>query len=228
MLISSVISAKAARGLVLFDLDNTLLDRDVAFAKWALLFINIHDLDHDAWTVIESADEEGMRPRDQFFDLLRTSLSIRASTDELLDAYRDDYPRCYTVCDETVDAVRRLRDEGWKVGVVTNGPPSQLLKIDATNLAGEFDAICVSSIVGSRKPERRIFEEAAKICEVPLNGWMVGDSPHADIEGGRAAGLATIWMARGRDWDGSTLARPDAEVETIVEAVSRILDHQDE
>ncbi len=60
--------------------------------------------------------------------------------------------------------------------MVTNGPPSQLLKIDA---------ICVSSIVGSRKPERRIFEETAQICEVPLNGWMVGDSPHADIEGGR-------------------------------------------
>ena len=92
--------------------------------------------------------------------------------------------------------------------MVTNGPPSQLLKIDATNLAGEFDAICVSSIVGSRKPERRIFEEAAKICEVPLNGWMVGDSPNADV--------------------GSTLARPDAEVDTIDEAVSRILDHQDE
>ena len=104
--------------------------------------------------------------------------------------------------------------------MVTNGPPSQLFNIDATNLAGEFDVICVSSIVGSRKAERRIFEEAAKICKVPLNGWMVGDSPHADIEGGRAAGLATIWMARGRDWDGSTLARPDAEVDTIVEAVS--------
>ena len=66
------------------------------------------------------------------------------------------------------------------------------------------------------------------VFEVPLKGWMVGDSPHADIEGGRAAGLATIWMARGRDWDESTFAPPDAEVATIVEAVSRILDHQDE
>jgi FMN phosphatase YigB (HAD superfamily) len=226
--VSSLISAKTTRGLVLFDLDNTLLDRDAAFARWALLFINLHDLDHDAWTIIESADEEGLRPRDQFFDLLRTLLSIRASTGELLDAYRDEYPRCYTVGDETVDAIRRLRVKGWKVGVVTNGPPSQMLKIDATNLASEFDAICVSSIVGSRKPERRIFEEAARICEVPLDGWMVGDSPHADVEGGRAAGLATIWMARGRDWDHSTFAPPDAEVDTIVEAVSRILDHQDE
>jgi len=95
VVVSSFTSAKTARGLVLFDLDNTLLDRDAAFAKWALLFINHHDLDHDAWTVIESSDEEGLRPRDQFFNLLRTSLSIKVSTGELLDAYRDEYPRCY-------------------------------------------------------------------------------------------------------------------------------------
>jgi FMN phosphatase YigB (HAD superfamily) len=107
--------------------------------------------------------------------------------------------------------------------VVTNGPPSQMLKIEATNLVGEFDAICVSSIVGSKKPERRIFEEAARVCNVPLKGWMIGDSPQADIEGGRAAGLATIWMTRGREWDSSPFAPPDAEASTIVEAVSRIL-----
>lgn len=87
MVVSSFTSAKTARGLVLFDLDNTLLDRDAAFAKWALIFINHHDLDCDAWTVIASADEEGLRPRDQFFNLLRTSLSIKASTGDLLDAY---------------------------------------------------------------------------------------------------------------------------------------------
>jgi len=211
-------------GLVLFDLDNTLLDREGAFAQWASIFIDVHGLSRDSWSVIESADEDGFRPRDQFFEVLRSPLSIEASVDELLGSYRDEYPRCYTVSEETLDAIRRLRLSGWKVGVVTNGPPSQMLKIEVTNLAEEFDAICVSSIVGSRKPERGIFEEAARVCDVPLNGWMVGDSPQADIEGGRAAGLATIWMSRGRDWDSSSLAPPDAEVTTIVEAVSTILD----
>src|SRR5665213_1701550 len=196
-------------GLVLFDLDNTLLDRDGAFAKWASIFVNNHDLSRDAWSVIESADEDGLRPRDQFFEFLRESLSIKASIGELLDSYHDEYPRCYTVSGETLGAVRRLRVSGWKVGVVTNGPPSQMLKIEITNLAVEFDAIC---------------EEAARVCDVPLNWWMVGDSSQADIVGGRAAGLATIWMSRGRAWDSSSLAPPDAEVTTIVEAVSTILD----
>jgi putative hydrolase of the HAD superfamily len=210
-------------GLALFDLDNTLLDRDAAFSKWAAIFINTHGLSRGAWSVIESADQDGMRPREEFFEILRTSLSLSESRDDLLDSYRDDYPPCYSVDEATVGALRRLRATGWKVGVVTNGPPSQMLKIEATNIAREFDAICVSSIVGSRKPERGIFEEAARICDVPLSGWMVGDSPQADVEGGRAAGLGTIWMTRGRKWDASSLPFPDAEATTIVEAVSRIL-----
>jgi putative hydrolase of the HAD superfamily len=211
-------------GLVLFDLDNTLLDREGAFAKWASIFIDTHGLSRDSWSVIESADEDGFRPRDQFFEVLRASLSIEASIDDLLGSYHEEYPRCYSVSGETLDAIRRLRGNGWNVGVVTNGPPSQMLKIEITNLAVEFDAICVSSVVGSTKPERGIFEEAARVCDVPLHGWMVGDSPHADIEGGRAAGLATIWMSRGREWDSSSFAPPDAEVTSIVEAVSTILD----
>src|SRR5665213_651402 len=112
-------------GLVLFDLDNTLLDRDGAFAKWASIFVNNHDLSRDAWSVIESADEDGLRPRDQFFEFLRESLSIKASIGELLDSYHDEYPRCYTVSGETLGAVRRLRVSGWKVGVTTNGTEGQ-------------------------------------------------------------------------------------------------------
>jgi len=44
--------------------------------------------------------------------------------------------------------------------------------------------LCVSSVIGARKPDLAIFEEAAKLCELPLAGWMIGDSPEADVAGG--------------------------------------------
>ena len=47
---------------------------------------------------------------------------------------------------------------------------------------------------------------------------MIGDSPRADIGGGKQAGLQTIWMARGRTWDSSEFG-PDAIVHIIPEAV---------
>ncbi len=208
--------------LVLFDLDNTLLDRTTAFARWAQEFIAANRLSARAWPVIEAADEDGMAPRERFFAEIREHLSISTDIEDLLAGYHVEYPRYFTVDRETVAAVRNLRARGWKVGVVTNGPPSQLAKLEVTDLVGEFDAICISAVVGAWKPDRLIFEEAARICGVPLEGWMVGDSAAADIEGGKRAGLRTVWMARGRTWQASE-SSPDAVAKTIPEAVEIIL-----
>ena len=208
--------------LALFDLDNTLLDREAAFAIWAHRFMESNRLPPEAWAVIERADGDGMRPRDQFFAQLKGALDIPTGIDDLLAGYYAEYPACFSVDGETIDAVRSLRTAGWKVAVITNGPPSQWAKIEATDMADEFDAICISEIVGAHKPDVVIFEEAARLCGVPLEGWMVGDSAAADIAGGKRAGLQTIWMARGRTWDAAQPA-PDAMVETVAEAVSIIL-----
>ena len=213
--------------LALFDLDNTLLDRDAAFAVWAQHFIDSNRLSPEAWPVIERADEDGMRPRELFFAQLRKELSIAASVDDLLARYHVEYPACFSADGETIDAVRSLRSSGWKAGVVTNGAPSQRAKLETVDMVDEFDAICISSIVGANKPDVRIFEEAARICGVPLDGWMVGDSAIADIGGGKNAGLRTIWMARGRTWDPTDPA-PDAVAATIAQAVAIIFSEHDE
>ncbi len=181
-----------------------------------------NQLPSTAWEIIHSADGDGLKPRDLFLRETRELFGIDEDVDDLLARYHVDYPACYTVDQETTDAVRRLRTGGWMVGVFTNGPPSQREKLEATNLVDDFDAICISAVVGSWEPDRLIFEEAARICGLPLAGWMIGDSPSADIGGGKQAGLQTIWMARGRTWDSSEFG-PDAIVHIIPEAVEIIL-----
>jgi HAD superfamily hydrolase (TIGR01549 family) len=172
--------------------------------------------------VIQSADADGLNPRNEFFNAIRSEFGIMTEVEELVTRYYADYPACYSISQDSVQAIRTLRSRGWKVGVVTNGEPSQWAKFEATNLVDEFDAICISAIVGARKPDIAIFEEAARICGRPLSGWMVGDSATADIGGGKHAGLETIWMARGRSWDASHPA-PNAIASTIPEAVEIIL-----
>jgi HAD superfamily hydrolase (TIGR01549 family) len=215
--------------LALFDLDNTLLDREAAFAMWTEHFIAMCGLSPEAQPLIKSMDRNGLTPREEFFAQVRARFGIATSAKDLIEAYRVEYPACFSVNDETVRAIRSLRANNWKVGVVTNGPPTQRAKLEATQLVNEFDAICVSALVGFRKPEIEIFEEAARICEVPLSGWMVGDSPSADVAGGKRAGLRTIWIPRGRTWD-EREDRPDAVAATVSEAASLILaeaDHVD-
>lgn len=206
----------------MFDLDNTLLDREKAFALWTKQFLEVHRLSEDALPTIERVDADGYNPREKFFSELRRELGIANSIDELLADYYVEYPAKYAAEPEVIDAIRSLRAAEFKVGVVTNGPPSQWAKFEAAGIEDEFDAVCISSIIGARKPDLAIFEEAAKLCELPLAGWMVGDSPEADVAGGFAAGLRTIWMSRGRAWSGFNFS-PEFTASSVPEAVEIIL-----
>jgi FMN phosphatase YigB (HAD superfamily) len=208
--------------LALFDLDNTLLDRQAAFLAWATEFADEHSLGDAAPATLEVLDMDGLRPRAEFFGSVRRAFPITTPVDDLVSRYFVDYPRHFSVADETIDALRRLRAGDWKIGVVTNGQPTQRLKLDVTGLGAEVDAVCVSAEIGSEKPDKAIFEEAARRCDVPLSGWMVGDSAGADIAGGHGCGLKTIWMSRGRNWSSSG-PTPDATVASIREAVAVIL-----
>lgn len=208
--------------LALFDLDNTLLDRERAFGLWTEEFLGAHGLGPSAVPVIQRADADGFAPRDRFFATLRDELHLATPLDELVADYHLSYPAKYTADPATVDAVRGLRTAGCRVAVVTNGPPSQSAKLAAAGIEDEFDAVCVSSLVGAMKPDPAIFAEAARLCGLPLRGWMVGDTPEADIGGGIAAGLRTIWIDRGRDWPLAEFA-PDHVVATVPEAAAIIL-----
>ena len=208
--------------LALFDLDNTLLDRDAAFEGWARRFCDTWSLPEDARAALVAADDNGLRPREDLLADVRSRFGVDATLDALLAAYDVDYPAGFSLPAASRHALSRLRTAGWKVGVVTNGPAFQERKLDVTGLRDEVDAVCVSALVGSWKPDPGIFAEAAHRCGTALEGWMVGDSPSADVRGGQGVGLRTIWFHRGRSWDLDE-PRPDAEAADVVAAVEIIL-----
>jgi putative hydrolase of the HAD superfamily len=202
---------------VCFDLDNTLADREAAFSRWATAFAAQHGIDGPGARWLIAEDQDGSRRREEYFAAVKGHFSLTPPVEDLLNSYRANYPRCYRRERLSVAAITRLRLLGCKVAVVTNGEPSQADKIERIGIAEIVDAVCISSVVGARKPETAIFAEAARKCEVPLSGWMIGDSPDADIRGGKASGLSTIWLRRGRQWSLSDLG-PDFSVSSVAEA----------
>ncbi|HSO96867.1 MAG TPA: HAD-IA family hydrolase [Acidimicrobiia bacterium] len=208
-------------GVVLFDLDNTLADREAAFRRWAEHFAAEHELDGSCVQFLCMSDGDGYVPRDELFGAIRNRYGLTPAVEELVDRYRAEYPRHFQPASDVRGALMRLRENGWKIGIVTNGPPSQNDKIASLGLGDLIDGSCVSADVSVEKPDRRIFELAAAHCGGPLSGWMVGDSADTDIAGGQAAGLRTIWVSHGRTWDRPDYA-PDAVVATIAEAAARI------
>ncbi|MEU9891658.1 HAD family hydrolase [Sphaerisporangium sp. NPDC051011] len=188
------------RRLALFDLDNTLIDLDLAFRAWAEEFVHGRRLGADAVDWLIALNAAGYPHREIFFEKVREHFALSDLMDDLWREYRRRMPHLVHCRPEVLDGLADLRATGWLVGIVTNGmAENQLGKIRNTGLADAVDAWALSEAEGIRKPEVALFDIAARRCGVPLDGggWMIGDNLIADVAGGRAAGLCTIWIDRG-------------------------------
>ena len=206
--------------LAIFDLDNTLIDRATSFLRWATRFAAVYGLGPAdvAWLV--DADGDGFVPRPLFLAAIREQFAV----DLPMTAYQAEIVELVELDPAVPLALDGLRAVGWRVAIVTNGQTrQQSAKIRHTGLDAHVDAVAISEEAGERKPGRRIFEVAAQRCGARLSdgGWMIGDAAEADIGGGRSAGLLTVWMRRGREWD-AAFPPPDRVADDIPAAVEAL------
>ena len=188
--------------LALFDLDNTLVDRTLAFGRAVPWLAERYGLDPAvAVPFIIEADGDGMVGWETWMAQTIERFDVATTVEEMRAAFNERYLSGYRLEPEVAAGLGRLRSAGWRIGVVTNGPLSQNDKITRTGLDALVDGWAVSEEVGARKPDRRVFEVAAARCGSVLDGgWMVGDSAPADMTGARNAGLTSVWLHRGRTW----------------------------
>ncbi|MFJ9153453.1 HAD family hydrolase [Streptomyces sp. NPDC102270] len=207
--------------LVLFDLDNTLVDRQIAFCAWAREFAAERGFGEEAARWLVTVDARGVGPRDQFFCAVRERFGLAEPAEALWGRFRSRMPELVECRPEVLEGLSRMRASRWRVGIVSNGmADNQLAKIERTGLSEHVDARCVSGEGDIRKPDIRIFQLAAERCGSDLSrgGWMVGDNPEHDIAGGRAAGLQTVWIAGQQDWPAG---EPEAD-HTVADAAAAI------
>ncbi|GGO55356.1 hypothetical protein GCM10012287_46470 [Streptomyces daqingensis] len=205
--------------LALFDLDNTLIDRNGSLVGWAQGFAQSRQLPDGAENVICERLRERAYPAD--FVHLRAALGLGDDPGDLWREYVDGIARSVRCLPGAREGLDALRGGGWTLGVATNGAGDiQRAKLAAAGIVSYFDGICVSEEIGARKPAREHFAAAAALCgrQLSTGGWMVGDNPETDIEGARTAGLRTAWVTTGRTWtDG--LSEPDIVASGVAEAI---------
>ncbi|MFF6874713.1 HAD family hydrolase [Streptomyces sp. NPDC012474] len=213
------------RLFVLFDLDNTLVDRRGTLVDWAAQFTRRLGLEDEEQARV--LDMVADRAHPSTFDAIRTRYRLPMSAPELWRAYCTDMAAMVTCPAEVLDGLDELRAAGWRVGVATNGAVDiQRAKLRAAGIAERVDGVFVSGEVDARKPQTRHFALAAARCGTELGdgGWMVGDNPVNDIGGGRTAGLSTIWIGNDRSWPLAD-ARPDHVVPHARAAIDLLLLH---
>ena len=115
----------------------------------------------------------------------------------LLDLFSS--PESYAVFDDALPALRRLRADGFRLGVVSNweGWLPQLL--ERADLAPLLDHVVVSGACGVEKPDPRIFALALREAGLrPEEVLYVGDNPAHDIAPALLLGITPVLLDRSR------------------------------
>jgi len=209
---------------VFFDLDGTLLDRKLSFARFAerqverfrprMASVNVDDWLDKAVEL----DHNGFTPRPELFERLVDHFALERGLGAELEA--DFQSRFGSECvafDGAVEALAALATAGWRLGLITNGTVAmQVSKVKGLGIAHWFGALLISEAEGFRKPAIDIFQRGAERLGVePSRCVHVGDSPDADVRGAINAGMRAIWV-RDAFWK-----QPD-EVDHIVDHVAEV------
>jgi putative hydrolase of the HAD superfamily len=211
--------------LLLVDLDNTLIDRAGAVARWAEEFTSTRGGSRADAQWLVRADRDGLEQRERLAAMIGKRFGLDGEAEAALAAgLRDGLARHIIRDSGVTTALRQARAAGWTPFVVTNGTVRQQeRKLRSTGLDREVAGWVISEGAGIRKPDPEIFRLAAAQAGQSLHGaWMIGDSAEADIAGARRAGLPGVWLHRGRPWP--LTAFPPAHVAgSFPEAVEIIL-----
>ncbi len=196
---------------ILFDLDDTIHDRNRSLCRFADLFILKYcdALDDDSKLILRDVffeiDNKGYRPREEVFKELQDRFSWKYKPDlkELICFWNVEFPKCAEPMPNIYNVLDYFRDKNIKMGIVTNGNSNfQNTKIDKLDFRKYMKTIIISEEVDIRKPDPKIFDLAlSNINSNNEKTLFVGDNPFMDIKGAIDAGLVSVWLSHGQVWN---------------------------
>ena len=211
---------------VLFDLDNTLIDREGAFFRFATCFYeerlrNVTSMtQNDAVAKMVCWDQDGYADRATMFAKWANEWpEAGLDPEQLLPWYRLEMKKHVQPDADNNRLLAELNRRGVPWGIVTNGNTTgQHVACRAAGLDQLAPFIIVSEAAGYKKPDPRIFSDALELTELlsPEHVLFVGDNPRADIDGAKRFGMQAAWVRRGRDFP-DDLQPPDYVVDHVAE-----------
>ena len=188
---------------ILFDLDETLLDRDATMLRFLREQCTRFELEGEVEVfsrAVLSHQAGGYADKFQAYQLAceeegLTPAVAKTLYEDFILNYGDD-----SVMISGAREVLEVLSGQYALGMVTNGRSrSQRGKIKGAKLESFFSVIKVSGEEDVEKPEPEIFQNCLEVlgCE-PQRAIFVGDHPVNDIEGPHQIGMKTVWIETAR------------------------------
>lgn len=201
--------------ILLFDVDNTLLDFDANEAEsfrsmmkelqepWTEeIYETYKDLNTQLWKSIERKEitvEEGINRR--FSDLM-TCYGRDVDGRRWEKVYRKYLNQGIQEIPQVHQVLGRLREQGYELYVITNGvEETQMSRMSGAGLDKYFIKLFISEKIGAGKPSKEFFDYVKKHVENfgEKMALVIGDSLTSDIKGGIDAGIDTCWFCKEKD-----------------------------
>ncbi|WP_067724966.1 HAD family hydrolase [Oceanobacillus damuensis] len=218
---------------VVFDLDGTLLNRDVsvkAFIEKQYHRLNkwLNHIPKDKYiTRFVELDNRGYVWKDKVYQQLVDDFDITGLTwDELLQDYISQFKDSCVSFPNLISMLEELNNNNIILGIITNGKGQfQMDNIRALGIEKYFKTILISEWEGTKKPEPQIFLKALnKLNVLPSESIFVGDHPEKDIKAAQNVGMKGVWK-RDYQWDNvkaDYIVEDLKEVPLIVDKLSHL------
>ena len=219
---------------VLFDLDGTLFDyhaseaaavaatlRDGGVPPTDELLGVYREVNARHWRALERGETTASRLRLERWEQTFAELGVAPVLDlgTLAERYLGHLAAgTHLVADAEEVVARVARTHG--IAYLTNGLADvQRPRLEASPLGALADVTIVSDEVGAAKPDPAIFDAAFAAMGRPARDdvVLVGDSLTADIAGGVAYGLTTVWFADADLTAPETGPRPTHRIAALTE-----------
>jgi len=192
---------------VIFDIDDTLIDRKAAFLSFCNYFIDKYSAlypisinKEDLIKYMIEIDGSGYGGLKNFLPRLNEVWKLPLTSEEFIKERNGVFGKFAIAFPESHKVLSYMKTK-YKLGVITNGYSKvQREKIKVAGLEDYFDDIIVSEETGTAKPDPRIFQLSCDNLGIkPEEAVYVGDYYPNDIAGAISARITPIWICNNPD-----------------------------
>lgn len=194
---------------LLFDLDHTLLDFDTAEEVALTQFLQdqgVQDIqafkdyykpmNQGLWKDLEQKKISKKDLINSRFAIAFAHFGREVDGEEMALRYQDYISQQGQTFPGAEDLLAKLVEKGYLLYGATNGVTAiQQGRLKKSAITPYFKEIFISEQLGTQKPEPAFYEKIGNLIPgfAKEQALMIGDSLTADIAGGNAAGIDTVW-----------------------------------